>query len=131
MSEPPPAPPAETRAGAARKRAWAGRLALLAASTLFSLVAVELAYRALTRRRASGAPDDDGGWYQRTSRMNRTIYRRSDDAALVYEPAPGASVEMHYGPAGFNQAGLRDDRETAPTPDPARPRPGPLSPPRE
>ncbi len=45
--------------------------------------------------------------------MNRTIYRRADDPALVYEPNPGASVPMSYGDAGFNAAGMRDDREHA------------------
>ena len=43
--------------------------------------------------------------------MNETLYRRSDDPELIYEPVPGASVEMEYGTASFNSAGMRDDRE--------------------
>lgn len=54
---------------------------------------------------------DDGGWRERYIRMNETIYRRSEHPVLVYEPVRGASVEMEYGPAGFNAAGMRDDRE--------------------
>ncbi|MFK7986472.1 MAG: SGNH/GDSL hydrolase family protein [Sandaracinaceae bacterium] len=86
------------------------RLALSAGVLLVSLVLAEGAFRAklALEDHPSG---DDGGWRARYIHMNETIYRRSNDAALVYEPVRGASVEMEYGPAGFNAAGMRDDRE--------------------
>ncbi len=43
--------------------------------------------------------------------MNETLYRRSDEPGLVYEPRPSSSVEMEYGLASFNSSGMRDDRE--------------------
>ncbi len=54
--------------------------------------------------------------------MNETIYRASSIEGLVYEPTPSSSVEMEYGAAGFDAAGMRDDEEHALAPDPARTR---------
>lgn len=97
----------EPRSGA---RAVAGRAALVLASVLFALFAAEGVYR--LRTATDELPDgDDGGWRERYRRMNETIYRRSDDPELVYEPTPSSSVEMEYGPAGFDAGGMRDDRE--------------------
>lgn len=95
------------------------RLALTLASTAFALALGEGFWR--WRRAHAPPPQDDAAWRERIQRMNRTIYRRSSDPELVYEPVPGASVEMPYGAAGFNAAGMRDDREHARAPD-ARPR---------
>jgi lysophospholipase L1-like esterase len=46
-------------------------------------------------------------FWERIAEMHAAIYRRSADPALVYEPRPGASLEMEYGPAGFSEQGLR------------------------
>lgn len=92
------------------RRKTLGRIGLVLGSTLLSLVLAEVAYRCASAERPDDGQADDA-WRQRISRMNRTIYRRSADARLVYEPRPGSSVEMEYGPAGFNAAGMRDDRE--------------------
>ena len=91
------------------------RLALALSSTLVSLAGAELLYRRVRAREAPAS--DDGAWRERVRRMNRTIYRRSGEPALVYEPNPGASVEMPYGAAGFNRAAMRDEREHAELPD--------------
>jgi lysophospholipase L1-like esterase len=93
----------------------AARLALVVGSTLVSLAAAEGVYRWHTA--AEPAPTDDPAWRAQIRAMNRTIYRRSADPALVYEPNPGASVAMPYGEAGFNREGMRDDREHALAPD--------------
>lgn len=45
--------------------------------------------------------------------MNETIYRRSDDANLVYEPTPSSQVEMEYGTAGFNAGSMREAHEVS------------------
>jgi lysophospholipase L1-like esterase len=92
------------------------RLSLLLGSTAVAWLAAEGVYRRVRAREARHATDD-GAWRERVRRMNRTIYRRSDDPALVYEPAPGRGVAMPYGVAGFNAAGMRDDREHDPAPD--------------
>lgn len=77
-----------------------------------ALAGAEVAYR--VRLAADDAPDGgDDGWRQRYRRMNETLYRRSDDPELVYEPVPGSAVEMEYGRAAFNAAGMRDDRDFA------------------
>jgi len=92
------------------RRKTLGRVALVLASTALSLLIAEGVYRYVSAAR----PDDghaDEAWRQRVSRMNHGIYRRSDDARLVYEPRPSSSVAMEYGPAAFNAAGMRDDRE--------------------
>lgn len=96
-------------------RAALARLALVAASTAASLGLAEGVFRAVQAQRP--APQDDRAWRDRIRHMNETIYRRSDDPALVYEPVPGASVEMPYGTAGFNRAAMRDDREHTEAPD--------------
>ena len=106
---------------APRAIAVGGRLALTCAGALLALGASELAYRARTAR--DETPDgDDGGWRDRYRRMNETIYRASPVEGLVYEPVPSASVEMEYGTAGFNAAGMRDAEEHAQSPEPSRTR---------
>jgi lysophospholipase L1-like esterase len=89
-----------------------GRLALVGVSSLLALGVAEIGYRARTAR--DETPDgDDGGWRDRYQHMNETIYRASSIDGLVYEPTPSSSVEMEYGAAGFNAAGMRDDEEHA------------------
>lgn len=89
--------------------------------TFVALLAGELAYRARTA--SDETPDgDDGGWRQRYRHMNETLYRASELPELVYEPTPGAEVEMEYGSAAFNAAGMRDDEEHTRAPDPSRTR---------
>lgn len=95
-----------------RARAALAKLCLASFSTLVSLVLAEGAYRVHLARSAKGA--DDTAWRDRIRSMNRTIYRRASDPALVYEPSPGAHVEMPYGDAGFNLASMRDDHEHSP-----------------
>ena len=90
-------------------------MALALTSTLLAYGAAEGLYR--WRSAARPAPRDDPAWRERIRSMNRTIYRRSPDPVLVYEPNPGASKRMAYGDAGFNLAGMRDDREHALEPD--------------
>lgn len=90
-----------------------GRVALVLASMALAIGGAELAYRA--RLASAEAPDGgDDDWRRRYRHMNDTIYRRSDDPGLVYEPVPASSVEMEYGSAAFNAAGLREDREFLP-----------------
>jgi lysophospholipase L1-like esterase len=84
-----------------------GRAALVIGAVLIALAIGETFFR----MQPAAAYEDDGEWRERYRHMNETIYRRSDDPALVYEPVPGASVDMEYGAAGFNSAGMRDDRE--------------------
>lgn len=104
-----------------RALAIGGRVALVCVSSLFALGAAELVYRARTA--TDDTPDgDDGGWRDRYRHMNETIYRRSAIEGLVYEPTPSSSVEMEYGAAAFNSAGMRDDEEHALAPDPSRTR---------
>jgi lysophospholipase L1-like esterase len=63
---------------------------------------------------SADGPADDPEWRRRYRHMNESIYRRSDDPELVYEPVASSSVEMEYGTAGFNAARMRDDREHEP-----------------
>lgn len=88
-----------------------GRVALVLVSIALALVGAEALFR--VRIAMQDAPGSDDGWRERYRRMNETIYRRSEDPALVYEPVPSSAVEMEYGLAGFNAAGMRDDREHA------------------
>lgn len=88
-----------------------GRIVLALASALVALGAAEVIFR--VERAASDEPGSDDGWRQRYRRMNETLYRRSHDPELVYEPVPSSAVEMEYGVAAFNSAGMRDDREHA------------------
>lgn len=102
-------------------RAALGRGMLVLASLALGLGAAEGLYR--WRMAASGAPDPgDDDWYVRYRRMNETLYRRSADAELVYEPTPSSHVEMEYGTAAFDAQGLREDHDVAPTPEPGRTR---------
>lgn len=96
------------------RRAW-GRVGLVIGSLVLALLVGEGFLRA--QLALEDAPGSDDDWYVRYRRMNTTIYQRSDDPALIYEPVPGASVEMEYGPAAFNAAGMRDDHEPSTEPD--------------
>lgn len=80
------------------------------ASLALSLAAAEGLYR---WRSASSPDGGDDGWYTRYRHMNETIYQRSSDAALLYEPTPSSAVEMEYGMAGFNAQGLREAADTS------------------
>lgn len=89
-----------------------GRVLLVGLSLLVSGGLAEGIYRAT--QASDDAPDGfDDGWRQRYIRLNETLYQRSDDAELVYQPVPGSSVEMEYGPTSFNMAGMRMDREVS------------------
>nr|MDQ3035267.1 GDSL-type esterase/lipase family protein [Myxococcota bacterium] len=84
--------------------------ALVLVSLALALGGAEAIYRA--RVAHDDAPDGgDDDWRRRYRHMNETIYRRSGDPELVYEPVPSSAVEMEYGRAAFNAAGMRDDRE--------------------
>ncbi len=79
-------------------------------SLALSLAAAEGAYR----WRSASVPDGgDDDWYTRYRHMNETIYSRSSDPALIYQPTPSSAVEMEYGVAGFNAASLREAGETS------------------
>ena len=82
----------------------ARKLALLCGATLFSLGLAECGFRIHLARDSKEA---DETWRDQLHRMNSTIYRRSDDPALVYEPAPNTSVPMPYGPASFGAQSMR------------------------
>jgi lysophospholipase L1-like esterase len=100
------------------KKKLAGRALLVFASVAIAIGIGEIAVRA-----AHGEePGGDDSWYVRYRRMNETLYRRSDDPELVYEPRPSSAVEMEYGRAAFNGASMRDDREHELAPDPSRTR---------
>jgi lysophospholipase L1-like esterase len=88
-----------------------GRVALVLASLCFALAGAEGVYRVRSDASTPGAGDDD--WYVRYRRLNETLYRRSADAELIYEPVPSSTLEMEYGTAAFNARGLREDRETS------------------
>lgn len=93
----------------------AARAALVLFSLGLSLVAGEFALRWIEDTADDPGSDDD--WYVRYRRMNETIYQRSDDPVLVYEPVPGASVPMEYGPARFDEGAMRGSRNPAREPD--------------
>lgn len=97
----------------------ARKLALACAATVLSLALAECAFRVHLAREAK---DSDESWRNDLRKMNATIYRRSDDPALVYEPVPNASVTMPYGPAAFDAQSMRDDHEHALAPEPGRTR---------
>lgn len=97
----------------------ARRLALMCGATLFSLAVAECGFRVYLARESK---QSDDSWRNDLRRMNATIYRRSDDPTLVYEPAPNTSVPMPYGTAAFNGQSMRDDREHALAPEPGRTR---------
>jgi len=103
------------RRNSPRTRGLASRLAVAALSLLIALVCAEGVFRAWTARQRARAHSDDG-WRDRVTEMNRTLYRRSADPRLVYEPVPGARYSMGGWEAAFNPAGIRDDREFEPTP---------------
>ncbi|HEY1954145.1 MAG TPA: GDSL-type esterase/lipase family protein [Polyangiaceae bacterium] len=97
----------------------ARKLVLTCAATLFSLALAECGFRVYLAR---AAKDSDESWRKELHAMNATIYRRSDDPTLVYEPAPSTSVSMPYGTASFDDQSMRDDREHALAPEPGRTR---------
>jgi lysophospholipase L1-like esterase len=99
-----------------RARTAAARAALLVASLALSLGVGEALFRVVLAVGDGSAPRDDPEWRARYRRMNETLYKRSDMPGLVYEPRPGSSIEMEYGTASFNAAGLRDTREHPETP---------------
>lgn len=105
--------------GVPRWKDLARKLALMSGATVFALSLAECAFRAHQSREAKGYDDT---WHAQMRAMNGTIYRRSDDATLVYEPVPNASVPMSYGEAGFNAQSMRDDREHSLAPVPGRTR---------
>ena len=88
-------------------------------ATILSLGLAECAFRIHLSREAKGSDD---AWRDNLRKMNATIYRRSDDATLVYEPVPDATVSMPYGPAGFNAQSMRDDRARSEEPTPGKTR---------
>jgi lysophospholipase L1-like esterase len=93
----------------------ARKLALMCGATFLSLALAECAFRVHLAREAKGSDDS---WRDDMRKMNGTIYRRSEDATLVYEPVPNATVAMPYGPAGFSAQSMRDDRTYANEPAP-------------
>ncbi len=97
----------------------ARKLALALGATVLSLALAECAFRVHLARESANSDD---AWRENLRKMNGTIYRRSDDAALVYEPVPSSSVQMPYGTAGFNARSMRDDREHALAPEPGQQR---------
>ncbi len=97
----------------------ARKLALFCGATVLSLALAECAFRVYRARESKGSDD---AWRNQLHRMNATIYRRSDDPTLVYEPAPNTSVPMPYGPASFDGQSMRDDREHTLAPEPGRTR---------
>ena len=101
---------------------WRIKLAFGAFGMFAAFALGECGLRGYERFEHSHRGADDDAWRDRVRRMNRTIYRRSDDPRLIYEPNPSTSVPMPYGPAGFNAGAMRDDHEIAIATDPTRPR---------
>ena len=97
----------------------ARKLALMFGATVLSLALAECAFRVHLAHEARGSDD---AWRENLRKMNGAIYRRSEDATLVYEPVPGASMSMPYGSAAFTTQSMRDDREHATEPTPGRTR---------
>lgn len=86
------------------------RIGLIAASLVIALVVAEIGYR-ISRGMGAAPKGDDEEWRNRYRHMNETLYRRSADPQLIYEPTPSSSVAMEYGEAAFNAAGMRDERD--------------------
>ncbi len=86
------------------------RVGLLLAALVVALGFGELAFRIINARKNAPSGDDDA-WRARYRRMNDTLYRRSANAELIYEPVAGSSVAMEYGHAAFNAGSMRDDIE--------------------
>ncbi len=97
----------------------ARKLVLMCTATALSLALAECAFRIHLAHEAKGSDD---AWRNDMRKMNATIYARSDDATLIYEPAPNSSVPMAYGAAGFSAQSMRDDRERAHEPAPGKTR---------
>lgn len=87
-------------------RRWLARAGLFTGATLLALGLGEgLVRHHLARDKDKAHSDHE--WRQRTTRLNTTLYRRSVHPGLVYEPTPGASLDMPYGVARFNQQQAR------------------------
>lgn len=84
------------------------KLTLMLVSLLTFVGIAEALYRFATAPDPNAADGFDYEWRDRYIRMNETIYRASSDPARVYEPTPASSVEMEYGPAGFNVQSMRE-----------------------
>ncbi len=97
----------------------ARKLALACAATLVSLSLAECVFRAYVARESKRS---DESWRDELRKMNATLYRRSGDPMLVYEPAPNSSMPMPYGPAAFDSQSMRDDHDHALAPEPGRTR---------
>ena len=100
-------------------RPAARKVTLAFGATLLSLALAECGFRVYLARQSK---DSDEGWRDHLRAMNATIYRRSDDPTLVYEPAPSTSVPMPYGSASFDAQSMRDDREHSLSREPGRTR---------
>lgn len=85
------------------------KLALALVSFVISLGLAELGYRWWTAPDPDAPDGTDHEWRRRYNRLNETLYMRSEIDALIYEPRPDSEVEMEYGVARFNAAGLRQD----------------------
>lgn len=99
-----------------------GRALLVLTSLGFSLGIAEVAFRVHLASQVNSEGGGDDGWYERYRHMNSTIYRASEDEALVYEPVPSSRVEMEYGEAGFERHGARASHDASDAPDPTRTR---------
>jgi lysophospholipase L1-like esterase len=95
------------------------KVALMCGATIVSVALAECAFRIHLAREEKGSDDS---WRDNLRKMNGAIYRRSEDAALVYEPVPNATVSMPYGPAGFDAQSMRDDHERSSEPSPGKTR---------
>ncbi len=115
-------PSADSEDGGAapeRTATWK-KLALVFVSLGLSFAAAEGIYRYATAPDPDAPDGFDYEWRERYIQMNETIYRRSEDPHLVYEPTPSSAVEMEYGTAGFNAQSMREAHDVALEPGPDR-----------
>jgi lysophospholipase L1-like esterase len=94
----------------ARARVLLAPGVLALASFAATLATAEAVFRSRLATNDVPAAADEA-WRQRYRHLNATLYRPSADPRLVYQPVPSSMVEMEYGHAAFNAAGMRDDRE--------------------
>ena len=92
---------------------WGKRLGLTLVSLAVSLAGAEFVYRWATAPDPNAPDGFDYEWRERYIRMNETLYRASEDEALVYEPTPSSAVEMEYGTANFNAQAMREQHDVA------------------
>ena len=97
-----------------------GRALLVLTSLAFSLGIAEVAFRVHLASQAESEGGGDDGWYARYRHMNATLYRASENEALVYEPTPSRHVEMEYGQAAFERHGIRAEHDVSDAVDAAR-----------